>query len=202
MTGFSVELKYPNHKNSASTLLLSVHEVHSGIISAARKNGSQQTTNAPVIMANVLAAFRSRFASSVSLRAFTLLCGLAMPPVGTCFCCWLSATLLIGFCDWISGGWTVMVVMSVCLVVTCELFTFAAQSVDGAVAAVLVWWLFVCGDGGTELIANWFWTEFAAVSRVTPSVVSFSWCSFSRFAAPTTCWDTVKMMSLDDDVGP
>lgn len=201
MTGFSVELKYPNHKNSASTLLLSVHEVHNGIISAARKNGSQQTTNAPVIIASVLAAFRSRFASSVSLRALTLLCGFAMPPVGTCFCCCLSATLLIGFCDWLSGCWTVTVVMSVCLVVTCELFTFPAQSVDGAFAAGFAWWWFVFGDGGTELIANWFWTEFAAVSLVTPSVVSFSW-SFSRFVAPTTCCDTVKMMSLDDDVGP
>lgn len=39
------------------------------------KNGSQHTTNAPVMIANVLAALRSRFASSVSLRVRTCTCG-------------------------------------------------------------------------------------------------------------------------------
>lgn len=42
----------------------------SGKMSAIKKKGNQQMTNAPVIIASVLAAFRSRFASNVSLRDF------------------------------------------------------------------------------------------------------------------------------------
>ena len=48
------------------------HELHSGMTRAMTKKGSQHTTKAPVMMASVLAAFRSRFASRdsfFSLRA-------------------------------------------------------------------------------------------------------------------------------------
>lgn len=176
---------------------------HSGSISAIRKNGSQHTTNAPVMMANVLAAFRSRFASSVSLRAFTLFCGFEMPPVGTnfaaagCFCC--SLILLI----WFGGGG---VGNGCCCINGCW-----AVASDNFVS-IVVWWLFVCisGDAGAD---NWFCTIVAADAGVNlllptmPSVVSFSWFSLSPFwccccVEPTTCWDTVSMISLDDDVGP
>lgn len=176
---------------------------HSGIISAIKKNGSQHTTNAPVMIANVLAAFRSRFASSVSLRAFTLFCGFEMPPVGTnfavvgCFC-WCSLILLI----WFGGGTG----NGCCCINGC-----CAVASDNFVS--IVWWLFVCisGDGGAD---NWFCTIVAADAGVkrllltTPNVVSFSWFSLSPFwcccccPEPTTCCETVSIISLDDDVGP
>lgn len=73
MTGLSVELKYPNHRNSDATLSLSEQlSPQSGNSNAIRKNGSQHTTNAPVMIANVLAAFLSRLVSSVSFRVFEL----------------------------------------------------------------------------------------------------------------------------------
>lgn len=40
------------------------HAAHVGSRIAKIKNGSQQQTNAPVMIANVLAAFRSRFESA------------------------------------------------------------------------------------------------------------------------------------------
>uniref|UniRef100_A0A8W7Q301 Uncharacterized protein n=1 Tax=Anopheles coluzzii TaxID=1518534 RepID=A0A8W7Q301_ANOCL len=63
MIGLSVELKYPSQRQTLviSGLMLQLVQVGSRI--AMMKNGSQQHTNAPVMMASVLAAFRSRFES-------------------------------------------------------------------------------------------------------------------------------------------
>lgn len=55
---------------------------HKGNVIAITKNGSQQITKAPVIMANVLAAFRSRLASNVSLRLLTFFKEFATLPKG------------------------------------------------------------------------------------------------------------------------
>ena len=57
---------YPSHRKTLSMASSSVHVGHSGMSRAQTKNGSQQTTKAPVMMASVLAAFFSRFASKVS----------------------------------------------------------------------------------------------------------------------------------------
>lgn len=56
---------------------------HRGMTRAMMKNGSQHTTNAPVMIANVLAAFRSRFASSDSFFSrfgFARACGAVTAP--------------------------------------------------------------------------------------------------------------------------
>lgn len=59
-------LKYPSHKNTSATISGGFHEALAACRNAARKNGSQQATKAPVIIANVFAAFLSRLASIVS----------------------------------------------------------------------------------------------------------------------------------------
>ncbi len=66
-----MELKYPSQRKNAAILSFIWHESHKGNSKAIKKNGNQQTTNAPVMIANVLAALRSRFASNVSLRVLT-----------------------------------------------------------------------------------------------------------------------------------
>ena len=68
--GLSVELKYPIHKKKAITCWLNSksfnpsNSLKIGIINAKIKNGNQHAMKAPVTIAKVLAAFRSRFASS------------------------------------------------------------------------------------------------------------------------------------------
>lgn len=64
MIGFNVELKQPSHKKKLINSGEMLHEAHVGKSIATIKNGSQQHTNAPVIIANVLAALRSRFDSA------------------------------------------------------------------------------------------------------------------------------------------
>lgn len=61
--GFKVELKYPNQRKKLK-IFWSIQFLHKGVTSAITKKGSQHKINAPVTMANVLAAFFSRFASS------------------------------------------------------------------------------------------------------------------------------------------
>lgn len=78
-------LKYPSHKNTLATSLGGSQVVHIACSRATRKNGSQQATKAPVMIARVLAALRSRFDSIVSRVRFVHL---------TTCCCWL---VLVGF---------------------------------------------------------------------------------------------------------
>ena len=63
MIGLSVELKYPNQRKNATTWSLNVQDLKIAMSRARMKKGSQQAMKAPVTMANVLAAFRSLFAS-------------------------------------------------------------------------------------------------------------------------------------------
>lgn len=84
------------------------HDSHNGNVIAIIKNGSQQITKAPVIIANVFAAFLSRFASSVSLRfvtcdwAFDILAdGVGVDGIVWCWCCTgVDAWLDIWFWFW------------------------------------------------------------------------------------------------------
>lgn len=67
--GLTHELIYPSHKKVLVTIFgrSSRQDWQSGIKSATTKNGSQQITKTPVIIAKVLAALRSRFTSNDSL---------------------------------------------------------------------------------------------------------------------------------------
>ena len=62
--GLRVELKYPNHKKNDTKVWFQFTSWKMGITSAKPKNGNQHAMNAPVTMANVLAAFLSRLTSS------------------------------------------------------------------------------------------------------------------------------------------
>lgn len=78
--GFTVELKYPNHKQK---LIRNGDISHSGQVGnmiATTKKGSQQTTKAPVMMASVLTALRSRL-QFVSIKVFRFfkIDGLSLP---------------------------------------------------------------------------------------------------------------------------
>lgn len=61
--GLRVELKYPSQRKKATILSSKWQSEQRGMSRAMTKKGSQQMTNAPVMMANVLAAFRSLFDS-------------------------------------------------------------------------------------------------------------------------------------------
>lgn len=78
-------LKYPSHRNTLATSSGGLQVWHTACVRAARKNGSQHATNAPVMITRVLAALRSRFDSIVSRVCFWHL---------TTCCCWL---VLVGF---------------------------------------------------------------------------------------------------------
>lgn len=77
-------LKYPSHRNTLATRSGGLQTWHTACSSATKKKGSQQATNAPVMIARVFAAFLSRFDSIVSRVRF----------VETTCCCWL---VLVGF---------------------------------------------------------------------------------------------------------
>lgn len=70
MIGFKVELKYPNHKDIDTKYRLKKFSLI-GNNTAMMKNGNQHNTNAPVMIARVLAAFLSRL-ESIESRAFLL----------------------------------------------------------------------------------------------------------------------------------
>lgn len=78
-------LKYPSHRNTLDTISGGWQVRHVACSSAAKKNGSQQATKAPVMIARVFAALRSRFDSIVSRVRFVHF---------TTGCCWL---VLVGF---------------------------------------------------------------------------------------------------------
>lgn len=66
MTGFRVLLKYPSHRNTLAMSSGGSQTWHVARSNVTKKKGSQQATNAPVIIASVFAAFLSRFDSIVS----------------------------------------------------------------------------------------------------------------------------------------
>lgn len=77
MIGLSVELKYPNQRHTLIVSGLMSQSVHVGSRMAMMKNGNQQHTNAPVMMASVLAALRSRLESVADWDFFFMIDGLA-----------------------------------------------------------------------------------------------------------------------------
>jgi hypothetical protein len=105
------------------------HVAHNGNSRARKKNGAQHTTKADVIMANVLAAFRSRLASSVSLRFLTILVVLfeLLTWVGgsKCCCCCFCGT---GVDIWLVVG---LLVWLLCDVVVADDVEFSFGSIAG-----------------------------------------------------------------------
>ena len=77
-------MKYPSHRNTLDTTSGGLQVWHVACSSVVKKNGSQQATKAPVMIARVFAALRSRFDSIVSRVRFVHL------TTG----CWL---VLVGF---------------------------------------------------------------------------------------------------------
>lgn len=134
--------------------------------------------NAPVMMASVLAALRSRFASSVSLRERTCICGLAMPPVGTngCFCCCMADESL----------WSPLLL----------------RGDDGVDA---IWFCPAAGAGDNELVVvgAFGFSPFSVAADVCPSATGWLFLELHLlFSLVVSTWcDTVVIISLDD-VGP
>lgn len=100
-------MKYPNQRKNAATLSFIWHESHKGNSKAIKKNGNQHTTNAPVMIANVLAAFRSRFASNVSLRVLTWAWGFKVLDEDGWWCC-IGVDIWLLFANWFGWWWWIV----------------------------------------------------------------------------------------------